>query len=68
MDTSQDSPPPIPILCQHQWVQDLWMLGLTIEPKVKDIPQAKTFPLFRCVECGSLRLPIAEDAMPPALS
>ena len=66
MDTSQDSSSPIPTLCQHEWVQDLWMLGLTIDSKVKDIPQAKTLPLFRCVKCGVLRLPIAEDAVPPA--
>jgi hypothetical protein len=68
MSTPQDPPYPIPQLCEHEWVQDLWMSGLAIDPKVKVIPQAKTFPLFRCVKCSSLRLPIAEDAVPPALS
>ena len=58
---------PVPTVCGHEWVQDLWMSGLAIDPKVKDITQAKTFPLFRCVKCGLLRLPIAEDATPPAL-
>jgi len=67
MSTPQDPPSPMPTLCDHEWIQDLWMSGLTIHPKVKDdIPQAKTIPLFRCVKCGLLRLPIAEDAAPPA--
>ena len=71
MGTPQDPPPPGPLpstsgVCeQHEWVQDLWMSGLTIDPKVKDIPQTKTIPLFRCVKCGLLRLPIAVDAAPP---
>jgi hypothetical protein len=31
-----------------------------------DIGQLQVIPLFRCVKCGSIRLPIAEDAAPPA--
>jgi hypothetical protein len=72
MGTPQDPPSPVSLpstnrVCeQHEWVQDLWMSGLTIDPKNIDTPQAKTIPLFRCVKCGLLRLPLAEDASPPA--
>lgn len=41
-------------------------VGAHSRSQVKDnIPQAKTIPLFRCVKCGLLRLPIADDAAPP---
>ena len=66
MGTPQGPPSSMPPLCEHEWIQDLWMSGLTSDHKVKDsTPQAKTIPLFRCVKCGLLRLPIAEDAIPP---
>jgi hypothetical protein len=34
------------------WIQDLWMSGHTIDPKVDDkahIPQPKPIPLVRCL-------------------
>jgi len=66
MSAPQNPLDPTSSPCEHEWIQDLWMSGLTIDPKVKDdIPQAKTIPLFRCLKCGLLRLPIAADATPP---
>lgn len=62
-------PPPNPSICAHDWVQDLWMSGHTTDPKLEketDIPQPVPIPLFRCLKCGLIRLPVAEDATPPA--
>jgi hypothetical protein len=49
------------------------MSGHTHEthPKLEsetNIPQLQLIPLFRCVKCGLIRLPIAEDATPIAPS
>jgi hypothetical protein len=47
------------------------MSGHTQEthPKLEnetDNRQLQLIPLFRCVKCGLIRAPIAEDATPPA--
>jgi len=60
-----------PSTCEHKWIQDFWMSGHTLDthPKLEnetDIGQLHLIPLFRCVECGLIRLPTAEDAAPPA--
>jgi len=67
-------PEPVnPGKCEHEWIQDIWMSGHahTSHPRLEsetEIPQLRLIPLFRCVKCGLIRLPVAEDAIPPVSS
>lgn len=61
-----------PSNCEHEWIQDIWMSGHThtTHPKLASETDShlQLIPLFRCLKCGLIRLPIAEDATPPTPS